>query len=165
MIKTLLTKHFKTRFHNMTCHLNQQSTPKQDFITWLVISISKTLQNKISQHDLSFESIEHSKTRSYNMTWYLKQHNTSKQDFTTWLVIWINKTLQNKISQHVLSFESTKHFKTRFHNMICHLKNFMRYFVENFPDLRKYIDITAVFKEGDATDKSNYSPISTLSNF
>ena len=35
----------------------------------------------------------------------------------------------------------------------------------NFPDILKYADITPVFKKGDATGKSNYRPISTLSNF
>ena len=35
----------------------------------------------------------------------------------------------------------------------------------NFPDIVKYADISQVFKKGDTTDKSNYSPISILSNF
>ena len=35
----------------------------------------------------------------------------------------------------------------------------------SFPDLLKYADVTPVFKKGDATDKENYRPISTLSNF
>ena len=34
-----------------------------------------------------------------------------------------------------------------------------------FPDVLKYADITPVFKIGDTTDKTNYRPISTLSNF
>ena len=34
-----------------------------------------------------------------------------------------------------------------------------------FPDILKYADITPVFKRGDATDKSNYRPISALTNF
>ena len=34
-----------------------------------------------------------------------------------------------------------------------------------FPDILKYADITPVFKKGNTTDKSNYKPISTLSNF
>ena len=34
-----------------------------------------------------------------------------------------------------------------------------------FPDILKYADITPVFKKGNTTDKSNYRPISTLSNF
>ena len=34
-----------------------------------------------------------------------------------------------------------------------------------FPDVLKYTNITSVFKIGDATDKTNYRPISTLSNF
>ena len=35
----------------------------------------------------------------------------------------------------------------------------------NFPDILKYGDITPVFKKGDTTGKTNYRPISTLSNF
>ena len=35
----------------------------------------------------------------------------------------------------------------------------------NFPDILKYADITPVFKKGDTTDKTNYRPINTLSNF
>ena len=35
----------------------------------------------------------------------------------------------------------------------------------SFPDLLKYADVTPVFKKGDVTDKENYRPISTLSNF
>ena len=34
-----------------------------------------------------------------------------------------------------------------------------------FPDTLKYTDITQVFKKVDTTDKSNYRPISILSNF
>ena len=34
-----------------------------------------------------------------------------------------------------------------------------------FPDILKYADIAPVFKKEDTTDKSNYRPISTLSNF
>ena len=33
-----------------------------------------------------------------------------------------------------------------------------------FPDILKYADFTPVFKKADTTDKSNYRPISTLSN-
>ena len=35
----------------------------------------------------------------------------------------------------------------------------------SFPDLLKYIDVIPVFKKGDATDKENFRPISTLPNF
>ena len=35
----------------------------------------------------------------------------------------------------------------------------------NFPGILKYADVTPVFKKGDTTDKTNYRPISTLSNF
>ena len=34
-----------------------------------------------------------------------------------------------------------------------------------FPDILTYADITPVSRKGDATDKTNYRPISTLSNF
>ena len=34
-----------------------------------------------------------------------------------------------------------------------------------FPDILKYADISPVFKKGDTTDKTNYRPASTLSNF
>ena len=34
-----------------------------------------------------------------------------------------------------------------------------------FPDILKYADITPVFKKEDTTDKTNYRPASTLSNF
>ena len=34
-----------------------------------------------------------------------------------------------------------------------------------FPDILKYADITSVFKKRDTTDRRNYRPISTLSNF
>ena len=34
-----------------------------------------------------------------------------------------------------------------------------------YPGILKYADIIPVFKKGDTTDKSNYRPISTLSNF
>ena len=34
-----------------------------------------------------------------------------------------------------------------------------------FPDILKYADTTPVFKKGDTTDKSNYRPISALTNF
>ena len=34
-----------------------------------------------------------------------------------------------------------------------------------FPGILKYAGITPVFKKGDTTDKSNYRPINTLSNF
>ena len=35
----------------------------------------------------------------------------------------------------------------------------------NFPEILKYANITQVFKKGNTTDKTNYRPISTLSNF
>ena len=35
----------------------------------------------------------------------------------------------------------------------------------NFPDILKYVDITRVFRKGDATGKNNYRPISIRSNF
>ena len=35
----------------------------------------------------------------------------------------------------------------------------------NFPDILNYADITPAFKKGDSTDKANYRPLSTLSNF
>ena len=35
----------------------------------------------------------------------------------------------------------------------------------NFPDILKYTDITSVFEKGDTIDKTNYRPISTLSNY
>ena len=35
----------------------------------------------------------------------------------------------------------------------------------SFPDLLKYADVTPVFKKGNVTEKENYRPISTLSNF
>ena len=35
----------------------------------------------------------------------------------------------------------------------------------NFPDILKYADNTQVFLKSDTTDKSNYSSISTFSNF
>ena len=40
-------------------------------------------------------------------------------------------------------------------------------YIENskFPNILKCTNITPVFKKGEATDKSNYRPISTLSNF
>ena len=34
-----------------------------------------------------------------------------------------------------------------------------------FPDIQKCADVTPVFKKGDTIDKSNYRPISALSNF
>ena len=36
---------------------------------------------------------------------------------------------------------------------------------DNFPDILKYADITPVFKKRDTTDKTNYRPVITLSNF
>ena len=35
----------------------------------------------------------------------------------------------------------------------------------NFPDILKYADIRPDFKKGDTANKTNYRPISTLSNF
>ena len=35
----------------------------------------------------------------------------------------------------------------------------------NFPDILKYVDITRVFRKDYATDKNNYRPISSRSNF
>ena len=35
----------------------------------------------------------------------------------------------------------------------------------SFPDPLKYVDVTPVFKKGDAIEKENYRPISTLSQF
>ena len=35
----------------------------------------------------------------------------------------------------------------------------------NFPDILKYADTTPVIKKGDTTNKTNYRPICTLSNF
>ena len=35
----------------------------------------------------------------------------------------------------------------------------------NFPDILKYADITPVFEKINTVDKTNYRPISTLSNF
>lgn len=35
----------------------------------------------------------------------------------------------------------------------------------NFPDILKYVDITRVSRKDDATDKNNYRPISSRSNF
>ena len=37
--------------------------------------------------------------------------------------------------------------------------------IGNFPDNLKYTDITPIFKKDETTDKTNYGPISTLSNF
>ena len=47
------------------------------------------------------------------------------------------------------------------------LTQILNHFVstESFPDPLKYVNVTPVFKKGDVTDKENYRPISTLSQF
>ena len=134
-------------------------------------NLTKTLKFKKKSPALKKKSLKHLLRQFENhSSKKIKKHNSKEiftfREFKETEIIKTIKELPKKTNP--------VHLKT-FQWIYCQLgsyllsgthKQFQRLCKKwNFPDILKYADITPVFKKRDTRDKTNYRPISTLSNF
>ena len=143
-------------------------------ITFLSIftNLTKSLKSKKISPALKKKSLKHLLRLFKNYsTKKIREHLNSKEIFTfrEFQETEVLKTIKELPKNKASTFKDmpVKIIINSVHIYSKVLTNIFNDCVKSgkFPDVLKYADITPVFKIGDTTDKTNYRPISTLSNF